>query len=74
MNKEEINTICNVFVAFSTFLGVGGALAYYVREILKFENDMLFILLIIYFFTGIILLSFTREVVKNGKKSDVEVD
>jgi len=31
MHKAEINTICNVFVAFSTYLGVGGALIYYIQ-------------------------------------------
>jgi len=75
MEKEEINTVCNIFIAFSSFLGVGGALAYYVREILKFGNEMLFILLVIYFILGIILLSFAKEAVKNGKdKSGNQMD
>ncbi len=75
MNKEEINTICNCFIAFSSFFGAGGAFAYYFREILQLNNKMLLIMLITYLFIGIFLLLWIKEVVKNGKdKSNLEMD
>ncbi|MBS3170589.1 hypothetical protein J4223_02315 [Candidatus Woesearchaeota archaeon] len=68
MYKEEINTICNVFVAFSTYLGVGGALIYYIKEILGYGINSLIILLVVYLILGILLfVGIRREVVKNDK-------
>ena len=69
MYKEEINTICNVFVAFSTYLGVGGALIYYIKEILGYGINSLIILLAVYLILGILLLFWIRREVKDDKSN-----
>ena len=72
MYKEEINTICNVFVAFSTYLGVGGALIYYIKEILGYGINSLIILLAVYLILGILLLFWIRREVKDDKSNRMD--
>ncbi len=35
MNKEEISTFSSVIIAFSTFMGVGSAIAYYLKKVIE---------------------------------------
>ena len=72
MYKEEINTICNVFVAFSTYLGVGGALIYYIKEILGYGINSLIILLAVYLILGILLLFWIKKEVKDDKSNRMD--
>jgi len=72
MHKEEINTNSNVFVAFSTYLGVGGALIYYIKEILGYGINSLIILLAVYLILGILLLFWIRREVKDDKSNRMD--
>jgi len=49
MNNEEISTLSNVVIAFSTLIGVGAAIAYYLKEVIK-ENPPFIILIEIEYF------------------------
>lgn len=33
MNKEIVNTLAQIIISFATFVGAGGAIAYYLKEI-----------------------------------------
>ncbi len=56
MEKEEVNVLTNVIIAFSTFVGVGGAVAYYMKEILSKEIDFIILALMVYILTGALTL------------------
>ena len=56
MKNQEISVLANVLIAFSTFIGVGGAIAYYVKEIQNSSIDYIILIEITYILTTAILL------------------
>ena len=64
MEKEDISIICNVVIAFSTFVGVGGALAYYMKEIRNLSVGYIILTEIIYLLAMVVLIQLIRGKLK----------
>ena len=64
MDKEIVSVLASVVVAVSTFMGVGAAIAYYLREVI--EKNVLQVVLIEleYFLVVIIILLFIERNLK----------
>lgn len=62
--KEEISLLSNVTMAFSTFVGVGGAIAYYMKEIRDSSIGYIILTEIIYLLAMIILLMSIKNKLK----------
>ena len=60
MKRGDIYIICNVVIAFSTFVGVGGALAYYMKEIRNLAIGYIILTEIIYLLAMVILIQLIR--------------
>ncbi|MAG02695.1 hypothetical protein CMI42_05135 [Candidatus Pacearchaeota archaeon] len=55
MNTQEISALANVTIAISTSIGVGAAIAYYLKEVIR-ESGLFIILLEIEYFLLIIII------------------
>lgn len=55
MQKEIVEVLTRVVVAFATFVGVAGTMAYYMREIRGITTTQIFLTILIYIVVGIIL-------------------
>ena len=56
MEKEKVSVLANVVIAFSTFIGVGGAIAYYMKDIRGISIGYIILTEIIYILVTIIAL------------------
>lgn len=62
MKSQEVSTLASVVIAIPTFIGVGAAIAYYLKEIIKESGFFIVLVEIIYLlFTVIILLLIKRN-------------
>lgn len=60
MEKEEINTLANVLIAISTFIGVGGATAVYLTQFQNTSALTIILVEIIYVILTMLILSWVR--------------
>ncbi len=74
MTKEDIKIICNIISAFSTCLGVGAAIAYYLKIILNFSTTDLAIVIIIYFSWIISIILYYNQKLKEEKNGNNKMD
>lgn len=61
MKKEEISVLANITVAYSTFVGVAAATAYYLKQIRDFSVNGIIRVLVIYMLAGIFVLQWAKE-------------
>lgn len=70
MEQKEISIICEAVLAFCTFIGVGSALAYYMKVLQSFSTIDIIATLFIYVLSVIIIILNIMEMVKNESKLD----
>lgn len=70
MTKENIRIICEIISAFSTSLGVGAAIAYYLKVILNISIALLVIAVTIYFLVIIFLIKYFSKKLKEDKNEN----
>jgi amino acid transporter len=56
MKKEDISVVSNAVMAFCTFIGVGGAIAYYLKEMRDLSIGYIILVVIIYILMTVILI------------------
>jgi len=56
MKKEKVSVLANVLIALSTFFGVGGAVAYYMKETLEKAVGYIILTEIIYVLAIVMIL------------------
>ncbi len=61
MKKEELSVLSNVIIALSTFIGVGGATAYYMKEIQGSSLINIVLTEIIYVTLALVLIIWIME-------------
>ena len=74
MTKEDIKIICEIISAFSTSLGVGAAIAYYLKNILNISLISLAFILAIYFSIILILIIYFIQKLKEEKNETPKMD
>ncbi len=64
MDIKMVNTLANVVMAFSTFIGVGGATAFYMKEIKNFDVGYIIMAIVVYILLLIVVLQWIKEKLK----------
>jgi len=64
MNREDVYTLATVVIAVSTFIGVGAAIAYYLKEIIKDNPFHIVLLEIEYILVAVITLILIKRNLK----------
>lgn len=60
MSHNKIIAISSAFIAFSTFLGVGGALVYYFDQILNLSSEKLLTVALLYILSCLVFIKWLR--------------
>ena len=64
MEKEEINTLSNIVIAFSTWVGVGSALAVYLAQFQDTSITTIILAEIIYILATLLILNWVKGGIK----------
>jgi len=68
MEREEVNMLSQAMIAISTFIGIGGATAYYLRQIQEVSTSNIILVEVIYILITIFLLYWIKNITKREKK------